>query len=94
VDYFHLTDLKEKLAEISDAGCNAVVVDLSHARYIASTTIGVLISHKARVTQVKGDLRICRLSPGLWKMFGLLGVDSIFQLYDSVDEAVRSFDSQ
>jgi anti-sigma B factor antagonist len=91
IDYEHLTDFKERLAAVADAGCMNVVVDLSHARYIASTTIGILISHKARVVKAKGDLRLAKLSPGLWKIFGLLGVESIFQHYDCVDEAVQSF---
>ena len=91
VDYFNMTELKNRIASIIENGCPNVIVDLSRARYIASTTVGILIGQKASAAQRGGDLRLCRLSPGLWKMFGLLGVDSLFELYDTADEAVRSF---
>ena len=91
VDYYHLTELKEQIAAVVDGGCANVVIDLSHALYLASTTVGVLIGQKAKATQKKGDVRLCHVAPGLWNMFVHLGIESVFERFGTVEQAVQSF---
>ncbi len=81
-----ITDLKEE-------GKTKVVVDLSQTDMIDSTGIGMLISALTTMRNAGGDVKIACLKKrikNLFLMTRLLG--PVFDDYDSVDEALQSFE--
>jgi anti-sigma B factor antagonist len=65
------------------------VVDLDDVGFLDSTALGVLVGVLKRARSEDGDVRIVCTQPRVRKVFEITRLDSAFDLFDSVDEAVR-----
>ncbi|MDX1439689.1 MAG: STAS domain-containing protein [Rubricoccaceae bacterium] len=82
---------KEIEGLISEGKCN-LVLDLSSTTLMDSSGIGLLIESATKLRENGGDLRIAELESkmrNLFLMTRLLG--DVFELYDSVEDAVASY---
>ena len=84
--------IKEGVLALRDAGQTNLVVDLSKATFMDSTTIGSLISILKIMREADGDVRLAGMDKKLKNIFlmtKLLG--NVFENHDSVEEAAQSF---
>lgn len=68
-----------------------LVVDLSEVGWMNSTGLGILVSGLSSIRSSGGDLRLASLSERIRRPLEITRLDSIFQIYPSVDDAVLSF---
>ena len=68
-----------------------IVVDLSEVRYIDSAGVGMLVAESKRATEAGGSMRLARLTARSHHLFALLKLKFVFEIYDDVESAVRSF---
>jgi anti-sigma B factor antagonist len=73
------------------AGRCRIVVDLSEVRYIDSAGVGMLVAESKRATERGGSMRLARLTARSHHLFALLKLKFVFEIYDDVESAVRSF---
>ncbi len=85
-------EFKAKLIENIDKGFNKIVVDLSQCEFVDSTFLGVLVNGLKKVVKIDGDLRLVGFKPAVQSMFELTRMFRVFQSFESVSEAVSSFD--
>lgn len=71
-----------------------LAVDGSQLNYISSAGLGVFMSFIEELREKKGDIRIGGLIPKVRQVFEILGFTEIFQLFDTADEAVESFQKE
>jgi anti-sigma B factor antagonist len=71
-----------------------LVVNLEHVSYIDSAGIGVLVGRYLAVRRRGGDMRLANLTVRSHRVMTITQLLNVFAAYDSVDEAVRSFESQ
>jgi anti-sigma B factor antagonist len=88
VDLHTAPALKLALGEVIDQGARYVLVDLSRATFIDSTTLGVLMGAVKRLRPAGGELAIACSDPNVRKIFAITLLDRIFELFSSPDEAV------
>jgi anti-sigma B factor antagonist len=77
--------------EIVAAGRRQIVVDLSNVSYIDSAGVGMLVAESKRVTQSGGAIRLARLTARSHHLFAMLKLKFVFEIYDDVESAIRSF---
>jgi len=83
---------KEKIEELKEAGKTRVVIDLSKADFMDSSGIGTLIGALTSIKKAGGDMKLARMKERIKNLFlltRLLG--PVFDDYDSVEEAAKSF---
>src|ERR1700676_5137340 len=85
VDLSTAPELKEALAEVLGSGARGVLVDLSHATFIDSTTLGVLMGAVKRLRPRGGELAITCSDPNIRKIFEITLLDRVFNIFDSTD---------
>ena len=73
------------------AGHHKIVVDLSDVTYIDSAGVGMLVAESKRVTQQGGAMRLARLTARSHHLLAMLKLKFVFEIYDDVEAAVRSF---
>jgi anti-sigma B factor antagonist len=73
------------------AGTRRIVVDLSGVSYIDSAGVGMLVAESQRLTQEGGAMRLARLTARSHHLLAMLKLKFVFEIYDDVDGAVRSF---
>ena len=66
-----------------------VIVDLDEVGFLDSTALGVLVGGLKRARTDGGEIRIACAQPRVRKVFEITRLDSAFDLYDTVGEAVR-----
>ena len=87
VDVYTSPRLKEAIVEAVDAGCVNLVVDLEDVSFIDSSGLGVLVSGLRRVKEREGTLRLVCTKDGTLKVFRITGLDKVFPLFSSPEEA-------
>ena len=88
VDLSTAPELKEVLNGVIDGGARFVLVDLSAATFIDSTTLGVLMGAVKRLRPAGGELAVACPDPNVRRIFAITLLDRIFELFDSADEAI------
>ncbi len=90
VDLYTAPEFKERMVQVIDAGRRRLVVDLSRASFIDSTTLGVLVGGVKRLRDVDGSLVIVCSDPSILKIFEITGLDRIFPIHASQEEALEA----
>ncbi|MBJ7332981.1 MAG: STAS domain-containing protein [Solirubrobacteraceae bacterium] len=93
IDLYTAPDLKAKLTEVIEAGGTGVVVDLTHTTFLDSTGLGVLIGGLKRLRSRDGALAIVNVDDSITRTFEITGLDQIFTIRASRDEALAALDT-
>lgn len=87
VDVYTSPTLKREIAQVMDDGCENVIVDLEKIGFIDSSGLGVLVSALRTVKEQGGTMRLVCTSDSILKIFRITGLDKVFPLFASVEEA-------
>ncbi len=68
-----------------------LIMDLGNISFIDSSGFGALLSLMRSARTNSGMLLICNITPGVMKVFRLLQLDKVFEIYDSREECLKSF---
>jgi anti-sigma B factor antagonist len=79
--------LKWALADVLDAGCTQLVLDLSLLTFIDSTALGVLVGVH-RSMRAGSRIGIACSHPDVLNIFELTGLDSTFEMFSTFDDAL------
>ena len=78
------------LAEIS-LGDRRFVIDLSQLEYVSSSGLRVFLVAAKRLHSTDGKIVLCSLKEHVRQVFDLAGFSSIFSIYGSRDDALKTF---
>jgi anti-sigma B factor antagonist len=93
IDLFTAPELKAALGEAIEAGRRRIVVDLSDTTFLDSTALGVLIGTVKRLRSREGRLTLVNKDSNIAKTFEITGLDQIFTICTTRDEAVAALDA-
>ena len=93
VDLYTAPEFKERLVQVIEDGKKQLVVDLSKATFIDSTTLGVLVGGVKRLRPVGGSLSLVCTDQNITKIFEITGLDRVFPIHGSRDEALTAVGS-
>ncbi len=82
---------KDALLKKIDMGEINFVVDLSKVGFVDSSFLGTLVIGLKKTKIKNGALKICELQPPVRAMFELARLYRIFDIYDTLEEAVSSY---
>jgi anti-sigma B factor antagonist len=71
--------------------CRNLVLDLERVQFVDSRGCGAILSCLKHVSAAGGDLKLCRVSRPVLKVFELIRMHSICQIVGTKDEAVLAF---
>jgi anti-sigma B factor antagonist len=92
IDLFTAPELKQVLAESIEGGRIRIIVDLTDTTFLDSTALGVLIGAVKRLRSRDGALAIVNVDENIAKTFEITGLDQIFTIVPTRDEAVDAVD--
>ncbi|GAB4290989.1 MAG: STAS domain-containing protein [Ignavibacteriaceae bacterium] len=84
-------DFNELLHKLIDEDKKNVVVDLSEVKFMNSSGLGMLIGGLATMKKADGHLKLARVTEKIESLLIITKLITIFESYDSVEEAVKSF---
>ena len=84
-------DFKNFVINLIDEGNIKIIIDLTACKLIDSTFLGTLIVILKRLSFLKGRMSlICSSDISSW-LFVMTKMDSVFNIYQNYDEAIKSF---
>ena len=89
VDLYTAPEFKERLVQVIEDGKKQLVVDLSKATFIDSTTLGVLVGGVKRLRPTGGSLALVCTDQNISKIFEITGLDRVFTIYSTRDDALK-----
>jgi anti-sigma B factor antagonist len=87
VDVYTAPRLRERLTDMIGSGHKHIVADLGRVDFLDSTGLGVLVGAHRRLGSSDGSLRLVCPHERLLKIFRITGLDKVFDIHDSVDNA-------
>jgi anti-sigma B factor antagonist len=88
VDLYTAPEFKQQLLEVIGQGGREVIVDFTGTTFIDSTTLGVLVGGVKRLRTNDGQLSLVCNDRNITKIFEITGLDRVFTIYPTRDEAV------
>jgi len=80
--------VKEELAE-----CNQIVLDLGGVEHIDSIGLGTLASLHATARKLGGSIKLANLNRHLRDVLGVTRLLTIFELFESAEDAAATFNT-
>jgi len=94
VDLSVSKDLREIMTASTEQDKFLLVVDMDETEFMDSSGLGALVSRIAATRSNSGDIRLACVKVSILKLLELTHLDKIFQVFESVQAAVDSFDIQ
>lgn len=86
-----LVHFKEKVGNVCHKGGNHLILDCVDLPGVDSEGLEFLLDLQDQCEEQLGALKICSASETLQTILRITRLDSRFELFDDVDEAVKSF---
>ncbi|MEN3361408.1 MAG: anti-sigma factor antagonist [Mycobacteriales bacterium] len=90
VDVYTAPGLRDRISDLLDGGQHRLVVDLGGVEFLDSTGLGVLVAGLNRAREVGGSLSLVCPQERVLKLFRITGLDEVFTVHGTVDEALAS----
>jgi anti-sigma B factor antagonist len=74
-----------------EQGRRTFIVDMALVEYVSSAGLKTLVSSWQRVRDLKGEMVLASLTPRVREVLQMTGLDLVFTLAESVQEAERRF---
>jgi anti-sigma B factor antagonist len=87
LDAAKAVQFKDAFRNLSDAGAEHVILDMSDVNFMDSSGLGAVVAVLKLMGRNK-RFEIAGLTPAVEKVFKLTRMDSVFRIYGSVEEAL------
>lgn len=88
IDVSNAQEIEVEMKKLVDAGNSKLLINFKEIKYISSAGLRIFISVGKLLKKQNGDLRLCALSPHVFKIFKLAGFNKIFTIYDDEETAI------
>ena len=84
-------EFNEVLHKLIDGGKTRVVLDLGSVKFMNSSGLGMLIGGLTTMKKAEGHLKLANVTEKIESLLIITKLIKIFESFDSVDDAVKSF---
>ena len=83
--------VRESIPSLLGQGYKKILVDLKDVSWVNSTGLGILISSHLLTANQGGQLKLMRVSPRIDSILGVTRLNTVFQVFEDEDAALKSF---
>ena len=83
--------LREAVTKLVDGATKSIVLNLADVPYVDSAGLGEIVRCYTTVSKKGGRLKLLNLTKKIQDLLSITKLLTVFETYDSEDEAVRSF---
>lgn len=87
LDAYSSPRLGQLLNELIERGSKHIVIDCTALKYVDSSGLGALVAAFKRISAESGVLDLAQINGDVRRVLQITGLDVLFRLYNSVDEA-------
>ena len=83
--------LKDKLQSLLHQNKKNILFNLANVSYVDSAGLGAIVSAYTTVTREGGSLKLANVTKKLQDLLSITKLLTVFETFDSEDEAIRSY---
>ena len=83
--------LKDKMRSLVQQGHKKILLNLGDVSYVDSAGLGEIVGSYTSVSRQGGSLKLLNLTKKITDLLAITKLLTVFETFDSEDEAVRSF---
>lgn len=83
--------VKEEVKSLFNSPNTRLILNLEGISFIDSSGFGVFLSIMKTANNNYGFFKICNISEEVMELFKLLQLHNVFEIYNTVDDALKSF---
>ena len=87
-----MQEMNETLHKLIDEGKKNIVVNMSGVSLVTSSGIGIMISAYTTMKNAGGSIKFCQFSDKVHGVLSITNLDSVFDYFETVDEALKSYE--
>lgn len=91
LDAHNSDNLKSEMNRLFENGIKDIIIDLKEVRFIDSSGLGVLVSGYKNSSIRQGTIKLTGLQTQVKSMFELTRLHRVFDIFQTVDEALDTF---
>lgn len=92
LDEANIQQIGDELAAIIDASSTPkLLISFANVDHLSSAALGTLITVNNKIKAKGGMLRLADIDPQIYEVFVITKLNRIFEIHDTVDNAVSSF---
>jgi anti-sigma B factor antagonist len=91
LDEANIQAIGEEITALVDAeNSPRLAISFSNVDHLSSAALGALITIDRRVRNKSGQLRLSNIDPQIYEVFVITRLNKLFQIHETVDDAVKS----
>lgn len=83
--------LDSVVAETIDSGKTIIIISFAELEYISSAGLRSVLATAKKMKSLNGSVLLAALNGSVKEVFTISGFDTIFKIFDSVDQALSTF---
>lgn len=89
----HLSmEVESAVNELIDAGDINIIFDLKEVKYLSSSGLRIFIAALRKLNKLNGKLKLANMNESVKRIFKVVELIDLFDIYPTVEEALESFD--
>lgn len=84
-------EFKTNLYGVVSETKNKFIINMSKSLFLPSLVLGIVVFFNARVKEENGKVVFCSLTEQVKTVFKVSGIEHIFEIYDTQDDAMKAF---
>ena len=84
------SEIEDGLNQLIDEGCRFLIVNMKDVEYMSTPGFRVIIAILRRITSMGGTFRICEIRPSVKRIFEILELQHLIDMYDTEAEALST----
>ena len=84
------SEIEKGLNQLIDEGCRFLIVNMKDVEYMSTPGFRVIIAILRRITSMGGTFRICEIRPSVKRIFEILELQHLIDMYETEAEALSS----
>ena len=84
-------ELQGKIKELAEAANKKLLINLGQTTFMNSVSLGVLIAGHSNYAKRTAKMKLCAVDKKIQNIFVVTKLSLVFDVYDSEDEALKSF---
>ena len=92
LDEANIQQIGEEIGELIDAEPDPkLLISFENVVHLSSAALGTLITINSKIKSHGGQLRLSNIDPQIYEVFVITRLNKLFQIFDDVPEALKSF---
>ncbi|MFK7883268.1 MAG: STAS domain-containing protein [Phycisphaerales bacterium] len=93
LDEANIQAISEEISSLIDrTEAPKLLISFSNVDHLSSAALGALITINHRVRDREGQLRLANIDPQIYEVFVITRLNKLFEIHDTAEEAITSFD--